>query len=85
MCYKPGDRVVAIRNSNNEEVFSFGAGVYEGDKPSPLGVPNPHIILDQGGDVWGYECWWMGEEEFKTKFLRGRRITSVKPDRPAEN
>jgi len=85
MSYEPGCKVVAVRDANKKEVFSFGAGVYEGDKTSPLGIPNPHIILEQGGDVWGYECWWMSEEEFKTKFLRGRQITLVKPDRPAEN
>ena len=33
MMYKPGDRVVAIRNSKDGVVYVFGHGVYEGDFP----------------------------------------------------
>ena len=32
--------------------------------PELGGIKNPHIILDDGGDVWGYQCWWVFEEEY---------------------
>lgn len=78
MSYEPGDRVIAIESNDKEEVRSFGAGVYDGDLISPLGIPNPHITLDQGGYVWGYECWW-GEEERMKKTFGDLKVTMVKP------
>jgi hypothetical protein len=34
---------------------------------------NPKIVLDDGGIVWGYQCWWCREGEFE-RFRGGRRI-----------
>lgn len=77
---KPGDRVYAIRNIEDETktVYLYGYGVYEGDylpegaantsvaaMVKELGIDNPRIKLDNGKIVWGCECWWGEEEEFK--------------------
>jgi len=34
---KPGDRVLAIRNVDEDTAYVFGSGVYEGDKHPPTG------------------------------------------------
>lgn len=52
----------------------FGYGVYEGEFVPPaeinevfndLQIPNPRLKLDSGQTVWGCECWWGDEEQFK--------------------
>lgn len=144
-----GIRVIAIRNVENNTVYSFGAGVYEGDFTMPgteeyptgadynviarvvregmtpeglekqmqftesllrwtlpgdepiteekiteeltkarqsyldrcarpweeqvlelwhLSRENPRIKLDNGGYVWGFECWWGPEEGARKKY-----------------
>lgn len=69
---KPGDRVGAISHTDHEkkEVHLFGFGIYEGMKPHPrLKMNNPLICLDNGGTVWGCECWW-GSIERIERFLK---------------
>lgn len=68
---RPGTRVIALRNTEpaNKKVFTFGAGVYEGDFEHPrLGISNPRIKLDNGETVWGCECWWDDADLIKSKF-----------------
>jgi hypothetical protein len=87
----PGDRVFAIRNATQEEVFAFGYGVYEGDEVPPVGtigalgidlgevkMPNPKITLDNGTVVWGCQCWW-GSEAGAPTYIAGRKVTIVEP------
>jgi hypothetical protein len=33
-------------------------------------VGNPKILLDNGKVVWGAECWWGPEAEFKKRFAK---------------
>lgn len=43
---------------------------------------NPRVDLDEGGHVWGYECWWGPEERF-AEFAKGRTVNTVgAPERP---
>jgi hypothetical protein len=72
---KIGERVVAISHSDDETIYLFGFGVYEGDfDPEEAGGPlgemcremgrgNPRIRLDNGKIVYGCECWWHPEEK----------------------
>lgn len=62
-------RVVAVMESNEDEIVLFGRGQYVGDEPCPLlgDFLNPKIVLDNGGVVWGCQCWWMSEDEY-TKY-----------------
>lgn len=78
---KPGDRVYAIRNTDDatKTVHLYGYGVYEGDYlPDSAGGntaetvhvqggDNPRIKLDSGKIVWGCECWWGPEQDFKSR------------------
>lgn len=71
---KAGDRVGAILSQNAKECEFLGYGVYEGDHPVEI-IPgfssdNPRIKLDSGEIVWGCECWWGSEENFKQQLER---------------
>lgn len=77
----PGERVFAIRNADQDTVYLFGKGVYAGDFPFPVSVTkgvdlgdatNPRIDLDDGTQVWGFECWW-GEEARYPEVVQGRK------------
>ena len=78
-----GSRVFAVRNADNETVYMFGRGVYEGRKEGgPMGgFPNPKILLDDGNVVWGCECWW-GRADREDEYIGGRKVEMVPvPDR----
>lgn len=82
MSYSVGTRVFALRDSDSESINLFGFGVYEGDEIPPenddriFRIPNPRIVLDDGGVVWGFQCWW-GEEEIFEKMRKGRTVVVV--------
>lgn len=42
-------------------------------------VRNPHITLDSGKEVWGFECWW-GPEERVRAALGDRKVIEVDID-----
>lgn len=84
----PGSRVGAISHSDDNAVYLFGFGTYEGDFV-PVGAggafgkamqdaeaPNPKIVLDSGKVVWGCECWWAPEEKVK-KLIEGKAVVDV--------
>jgi len=74
-----GMRVGVVQSANKTTVYLFGYGVYDGDLEHPaFGIKNPHITLDDGGEVWGLECWWGVEEKVKDS-IRGREVIIVKP------
>lgn len=37
---------------------------------------NPKIELDNGGVVWGYQCWWMPEHKAE-EYIAGREVVVV--------
>lgn len=59
-----GDRVVAIRDTDGKYVNIFGYGVLQEERLMGTDL-YPVILLDSGKEVWGYECWWMSEKDFK--------------------
>lgn len=72
-----GDRVIAIRSTDNasKKVFAYGAGRYVGKQVpthipvfAELNMPNHAIELDKGGVVFGCECWWGSEDKMREKF-----------------
>jgi len=76
-------RVGAILKANDKEVHLLGYGVYEGDHVPEngwlheAGIPNPRIKLDNGGYVYGYQCWWGGEDQVK-KSIGDREVIPAK-------
>ena len=50
-------RVIAIRNSDEENVYIYGYGEYVGEESCPklFNCKNPKIVLDNGNVVWGGE------------------------------
>jgi hypothetical protein len=83
---KIGDRVGAIKSANDDGVYFYGYGIYEGDFIPPenvgglnLGIKNPRIKLDNGEYVYGCECWWGNLERVK-EILSNRKIFNVKPE-----
>ena len=73
MSYEIGERVAAISHTQDNTVYLYGFGVYEGDYIPPKevggfnisGMPNPRIRLDNGKVVYGCECWWGDESRVK--------------------
>lgn len=62
-----GTRVGAISHDEEDAVYLFGYGIYEGMHVHPdLGLENPRIKLDSGKIVWGCECWWGPEEKVRS-------------------
>ena len=41
------------------------------------GFTNPKIKLDDGGVVWGMQCWWGSEESMKKELAKCHRIEMV--------
>lgn len=92
MIPKQGTRVGAVAHEDQNVVYVFGYGVYEGHFVLPDGVTgpvgaladaaraaeieNPRIRLDNGDVVWGCECWWGSEEEVKEK-IKSRRVVTI--------
>lgn len=68
-----GTRVTALRNVEDGKAYTFGDGTYVGDRVpnmEPLRsmkIENPCIELDDGGIVWGFECWWGPVESVAAK------------------
>jgi len=92
----PGERVAAIAHMDAEKVVFYGYGVYEGDFISPFSVDvtdspekpdtNPRIRLDNGKIVWGIECWWLKEEDFRSVTPPDRiEIADIDTDRQKRN
>jgi len=91
---KVGERVIAISHSDDETVWLFGFGVYEGDfVPEEAGGPlgemcrdlkrgNPRIRLDNGKIIYGCECWWGSEE--KTTLDTKKKIVVLDIDEERE-
>jgi hypothetical protein len=47
---------------------------------------NPKIVLDDGGVVWGCECWWNEADDATPEaWAKGRRIEIVPAPHPAED
>lgn len=75
---KVGERAGAMLSANANEVKLLGYGVYAGDfvpvDAKGMGAllaeaecKNPRIDLDDGGHVWGCECWWGPEEQVRKR------------------
>lgn len=81
--WKPGTRVGAICSAGREEVRFYGWGVYVGDEiGGPMGeFPNPKIQLDDGGVVWGCECWWGSEDQVRQMIGVRKVVIEPAPDR----
>lgn len=46
---------------------------------------NPKIRLDDGGIVWGYECWWgPADDDTPAGYAKGRAIVIVPAPHPAD-
>jgi hypothetical protein len=85
---KVGERVGAVSHTEADKVFMFGFGVYQGEKVPPKGIRfmgmdlnamkhyNPCVLLDNGKEVWGCECWW-GPEELIKRQLEGKTVVEL--------
>ena len=84
---KIGDRVGAIRSADENTVYVYGYGTYQGEEVPPegtigafgvdlgkVGLKNPKILLDNGTVVWGCQCWWGPEERIKKEIIGDREV-----------
>ena len=74
-----GTRVLAILETTEDTVRYFGEGTYVGRFPVPpeamginFGQESACIDLDDGGQVWGCECWWGPVAELRDRLSPGR-------------
>ena len=80
-------RIGAICDADEEKktVRFFGYGIYGGRRQPPeevyfLGEPypegrlNPCMLLDNGDEVFGCECWWGSETEVKKKLENQEKL-----------
>lgn len=83
---KVGDRVGALLSIDKNEgvVKLIGYGTYVGDEVPPqevggmnMGLPNPKIELDDGGFVFGCECWWGSEKAIKNHVKKFNKVILV--------
>lgn len=79
-----GTRVLAILETTETTVRYFGEGTYAGRFPAPpearginYGQENARIDLDDGGQVWGCECWWGPVAELRNRLSPGRAWEKV--------
>lgn len=90
-----GTRVGAIASADDDVVRLYGYGVrIEDQVPDETEtrqhpalkalheheLPNPTILLDDGGIVYGAECWW-GPEQSIVNWIGDRRVIHVAPRR----
>lgn len=57
------------------EAQGMSAKMKEAYPDTPL-LKNPCIKLDNGGVVWGAQCWWGPEEDYE-KFVNSRKVVMV--------
>ena len=80
---KPGDRVGVILefDDKTKTVKFLGYGEYVGDYFHPHlqfdDFDIPLIQLDNGGYVWGNECWWYPENEMDPALKRYPNVLMV--------
>lgn len=72
------NRVFALCKADEKTVTSYGAGTLLGNLPCPMlgGAENPCIKLDEGGYIWGCQCWW-GPWEKYDEVVHGREIVFI--------
>jgi len=87
-----GERVGAILGNENGKLNFLGYGIYEGDYIPYEGVgfmaelltrneiPNSRIRLDNGGVVYGCECWWGSEAAVQKRLSERTDVILVKID-----
>jgi len=85
-----GDRVGAILGMENDRLEFLGYGIYEGDFIpyegvgfmakilKKNGIPNSRIKLDNGGVVYGCECWWGSEAAVQKRLSERNDVVLVK-------
>ena len=88
---KIGERVGCILSASDKTVELIGFGQYVGDYVPhekvggmgqdliELGIEDPKVILDNGKDVFGCECWWGSEAKIK-KMLEGKSVIEIDID-----
>lgn len=74
---QPGDRVIAYHYALGDRFGFLGEGTYYGDLHVPVEInkelsenanPTPLIILDNGKEIWGCECWYAKSELLRSCF-----------------
>jgi hypothetical protein len=60
--FEAGDIEITIEPSTDEKTYDN---------------TNPKIKLDNGGEVWGYECWWRPADEFPGGILSERPVINT--------
>ena len=87
--HKIGERVGAILSGEGDTCYFIGYGIYEGDfipesniggfgkLLKEVGITNPRIKLDNGGYVYGCECWWGAEDSIRERLKNFKNIVLV--------
>jgi hypothetical protein len=54
----------------DDDAAGWMADMLRANRDEGLWCDNPRITLDDGGHVWGCECWWGGEQSVLDKIRR---------------
>jgi len=82
MALKPGDRIGAIADEDEQEVKLLGYGIYEGDFSCTMqnDEPMPRLKMDSGMTVWGFLCTWGSEERVKREIGNRKVVVATMQD-----
>lgn len=77
--YQPGvgERVGVLRSLSETKLELFGYGTYQGIHTHPTSRQQlPRLLLDDGRELFGDQCWWDAEEEVR-KWESNRRVVRI--------
>jgi hypothetical protein len=86
---KIGDEVVAMKGSDDNNIYIYGHGTYKGrevinlvdeDDRKIVGSLDATKIDLNGEECFGFECWWVAKKQFDKMEKCGRQIKVVPVD-----
>ncbi|MEM3245712.1 MAG: hypothetical protein QXN16_03005 [Candidatus Micrarchaeaceae archaeon] len=75
-----GMRVVVLKQMGKKDDKKLGYGVIDGEKTVDiLGKKYnvPRIKMDKGSVLFGHECWWLSEEQYKDLVNYNNKLMSI--------
>ena len=67
--------MLTVRDATMSRVHTYGTGVYVGQRTVPGEDKTVSVIhLDDGGIVYGHQCWWASPTVIRRRFRSAQMI-----------